>query len=58
MTFCRVSALAIAIIPFVNSYGLMGAAYAMIFSILVEIPVILYFTYRFFGKSIFKLSVA
>lgn len=56
MTFVRVVALLIVVVPLISTYGLMGAAYAMMISIFVEIPVILFFTYRLFGKSIFKLS--
>lgn len=43
MTFVRVAGLVISIIPLVYYYGMEGAAYAMLFSILVEIPVILYY---------------
>ena len=46
MTLFRVVALLIVIVPFVNMFGLIGAAFAMITSILVEIPVVLFFYYK------------
>jgi len=46
MTFFRVAALLIVIVPFVNIFGLVGAAFAMITSILVEIPVVLFLYYK------------
>ncbi len=46
MTLFRLVALLIVIVPFVNMFGLIGAAFAMITSIFVEIPVVLYFYYK------------
>lgn len=50
MTFCRVAGLMLTIIPFVIHYGMIGAGFAMLFSVIVEIPIILYFTYTLFNK--------
>ncbi len=50
MTFFRVVVLALSIIPLINLYGLRGAGLSMLFSILVEIPVIIYF-YRVLFKK-------
>lgn len=46
MLFIRVIVLLIVIIPLVPIYGMVGAAYAMLISVIFEIPVILYFTYK------------
>jgi lipopolysaccharide exporter len=51
MTFCRVVGLLIAIIPFVMAYGMVGAGYAMLFSMVFEIPVIIYYTISLFKKK-------
>lgn len=48
MTFVRVVALLIVVVPLIRTYGLMGAAYAMMVSIFVEIPVILFYTFKLF----------
>lgn len=50
MTSFRVSALLITIVPFINMYGLIGAALSVLISILVEIPIVLYFSYKVFKK--------
>lgn len=50
MTFVRMLALLVIIFPLVSAYGMIGAAYAMIISIIVEIPIILYFSYKVFKK--------
>lgn len=50
MTFVRVTALLISVIPLVMMFGMVGAGYAMLLSIIVEIPVILFFVYKIFGK--------
>lgn len=50
MTFTRVAGLLITIVPLINLYGLVGAGIAALVSILVEIPVILYFSYKVFKK--------
>ena len=52
MTFLRVVGLGITIVPFVMTYGIMGAGYAAIFSIIIELPVILYY-----AKKIYKERV-
>ncbi len=50
MTSIRFFVLAISIYPFVLTWGLVGAAYAMLLSTITEMPVILYFAYRVFKK--------
>lgn len=50
MTFFRTGALLITIVPLVNMYGLIGAALSALISILVEIPIVLYFSYKVFKK--------
>lgn len=56
MTFARVITLALLIIPLVMLYGMIGAGYAMLFSIIAEIPLIIYFTHRIFKKNQPKIS--
>lgn len=46
MTFVRVIALVLAIVPLLSVYGMVGAGYAMLISIFAEIPFILYFFRR------------
>lgn len=48
MTFFRVLGLAVTIIPFVHWYGLVGAGYSALISIIVEIPFALYY-----GRKVF-----
>ena len=50
MTLVRLGGLVFTIIPFVIYFGLEGAAYSAIVSILVEIPIIIYFTHKVFRK--------
>lgn len=50
-TFARLAVLMILIVPFINSYGMMGAGYAMLISIFAEIPVILYLYFKFFRNE-------
>lgn len=50
MTFFRVLILLTTVIPLILYYGIVGAGYAMLLSIFVEIPVILYFFYKIFKK--------
>ena len=45
-TLVRLIALAILILPFIELYGMIGAAYAMLISILAEIPIILFFYFK------------
>lgn len=51
MTFVRVIGLLVAIIPLVMLYGMVGAGYAMLLSIIVEIPIILYYSYSLFKQK-------
>lgn len=46
MTFLRFSGLMITIYPFVLMFGMKGAAYSAIFSVILETPVIIYFVYK------------
>lgn len=48
MTFFRTLALAVLIIPLVNMYGMVGAGVAMLISIIIEVPVILFFARKVF----------
>lgn len=50
MTFFRTCTLLITIVPLINIYGLIGAGLAALISILVEIPIVLYFSYKVFKK--------
>ncbi len=52
MTFFRVLGLILTIVPLVTMYGLVGAAYSVIFSVIIEIPIILFLISKVFtGKS-------
>lgn len=46
MTFIRSITLAILIIPLISLYGMIGAGFAMLLSIFVEIPIILFFYFK------------
>jgi len=48
MTFVRVMGLAIAIVPLTMQYGLAGAGYAVLLSVVLEIPIIIFFTFKVF----------
>lgn len=48
MTFIRVVTLLLSIFPLIATFGLIGAGYAAILSIIAEIPIVLYFSYRIF----------
>jgi O-antigen/teichoic acid export membrane protein len=48
MTFIRVAGLLVVVVPFVIKFGMIGAGYAMLLSIILEIPIILYFTHKIF----------
>jgi len=56
MTFVRVVGLAIFIVPLVNAYGMVGAGYAMMISVIVEIPVIIFFTLKVFKHKLNNLK--
>ena len=51
MTLFRVIGLSVVIVPSILSFGMVGAGYAMLFSIIFEIPVILYFAYKIFSNT-------
>lgn len=51
MILVRLLALGVTIFPLISLYGLVGAAYAAIISVLIETPVVVYFVYRVFAKS-------
>lgn len=46
MTFVRFSILFLTIYPLVVKFGLVGAAYSALFSVIVEIPVVIYCSYK------------
>lgn len=48
MTFVRFVGLILSIFPFVMIFGLIGAGYSALFSVLIEIPVILFFIIKVF----------
>lgn len=48
MTFFRVAGLLLTIVPAVMMYGLVGAAYSVIFSVVIEIPVIIFLIFKVF----------
>lgn len=50
MTFFRVLGLSVTIIPLVSMYGLIGGAYSVIFSVALEIPVIIFLVVKVFKK--------
>lgn len=52
MTFFRVMGLLITIIPFVIFYGLVGAGFSALASIIAEIPIALYFLIKIFRKEL------
>lgn len=51
MTFVRFLGLSLTIYPFIVMYGIIGAAYSVLFSVLVEIPVILHLIVRIFREK-------
>ncbi len=50
-TFVRLVVLLVILVPLVNAYGMVGAGFAMLISIVAEIPIILYLSYKVFKKS-------
>lgn len=46
MTFLRFAGLAITIYPLVQAYGLVGAGYSALISVIVEIPIITYYVFK------------
>lgn len=51
MNLVKFAGLAVTIYPLVTLYGLVGASYSALFSVLIELPVFLYFTYKIFAKK-------
>jgi O-antigen/teichoic acid export membrane protein len=51
MVFIRFLTLAALIYPFVLTYSLVGAGYAQLFSVIIELPVLVYLSYRIFRKA-------
>lgn len=49
-TFIRLAVLAVILVPLISMYGMVGAGYAMLISMIAEIPTIAYFTYRLVKK--------
>lgn len=52
MTFFRVLGLAVTIIPLVIMYGLVGAVYSAMISVVIEIPVIIYLVWKTFKSLV------
>jgi len=50
MTMARATGLVITILPFIYTFGPIGAAYSALFSVVIEIPVIINYTIRVFKK--------
>ncbi|MDP2685432.1 MAG: lipopolysaccharide biosynthesis protein [bacterium] len=50
MTFLRFVGLAITIYPFIRIFGLVGAGYSALISVVIEIPVISYYVIKVFRK--------
>ncbi len=48
MTFFRVFGILVTIVPLVTAFGLMGAVYSIIISVVIEIPIIIYLVYKIF----------
>jgi O-antigen/teichoic acid export membrane protein len=48
MTFTRFAGLAITIYPLVKTFGLIGAGYSALISVIVEIPVIVFYVWKVF----------
>ncbi len=48
MTFFRVFGILVTIVPLVTAFGLMGAVYSIIISVLIEIPIIVYLVFKIF----------
>ena len=48
MTLIRALGLIVTIVPFVYYFGLIGASYSAIVSILVEVPIVLFYMYKVF----------
>ena len=51
MTFLRFAVLAITIYPFVQMYGILGAGYSALLSVLIEIPLIVYYIMKVFKHN-------
>lgn len=48
MTFFRFVGLAITIYPFIQMYGMVGAGYSALLSVIIEIPIIIYYVWKIF----------
>ena len=51
MTFLRFAGLAITIYPLVKTFGLVGAGYSALISVMIEIPVIAYYSMKVFKNN-------
>jgi O-antigen/teichoic acid export membrane protein len=56
MTFFRFLGLAVTIVPFIHQFGLNGAGYAMLFSVLMEIPLVIYLFIKLFKTWDIKIT--
>jgi O-antigen/teichoic acid export membrane protein len=54
ITFVSFLGLAITIIPFVNMWGLVGAAYSALFGTIISLPLIIYYLNKIFTIKVFK----
>lgn len=52
MSFFRFIILVVTIVPLVIKFGIIGAAYSALLSVLGEIPVVAYYVYRIFRKEL------
>jgi len=50
MTFVRFAGLAITIYPLVKTFGIIGAGYSALLSVVIEIPVITFYVWKVFGS--------
>lgn len=51
MIFLRFFGLAVTIYPLVHMYGLVGAGYSQLLSVIIETPLLFYFVYRIFRNN-------
>lgn len=54
ITFVSFLGLVVTIIPFVNMWGLVGAAYSALFGTLISLPLIVYYLNKIFAMKVFK----
>lgn len=52
MTFVRVTALLIVVVPLTSMFGLIGTSFAALISVIAEIPIVVYFIYKIVKKHL------